>query len=87
MAAIDVAETIAKELGPNTCAYSEEEIEAELRKTPPMRYNVIEEGERDEAHIGLSSNNPRGKPVKLEFGKLYDSSKRDQEDRPGRLIE
>ena len=76
-AAIDMAEAIANELGPHTCAYPEEEIEAELEKRPPIRYQVREDDERDEAHIGLSSDDPKGKRVKLEFGRLYGSSKCD----------
>lgn len=54
-AVIDMAEAIMNELGPHTCGYSEKEIEAELKKRPPIRYQVFEDDERDEAHIGLSS--------------------------------
>ncbi|SLM34935.1 hypothetical protein LPUS_03910 [Lasallia pustulata] len=74
-AAIDIAEAISNELGQHACGYSEEEIEAELKKRLPIRYHVREDEENGYAHIGLSSDDPKGKRVKLEFGKLYGGSK------------
>ena len=73
-AAVDIAEAIAHELGPNLSAFSDSALEAVLKKRPPIRYQVMERpgsGSEKVTGIGLSSENPGGKRVRLEFDKEY----------------
>ena len=73
-AAVDLAEIIKKELGPNLSAFSDSDLETELKTRPPIRYHVLQQsghlGERHE-HIGLSSDNPNSHQVLLEYEKEY----------------
>ncbi|KAI9877080.1 MAG: hypothetical protein M1830_004855 [Pleopsidium flavum] len=77
-AAMDMAEAVTQELGPDICAYKDKELEKTLKSRPPLRYIVsplsIESlgGDRP-AHIGLSSGKEGG-ALKLRFGQIYGRS-------------
>ena len=69
-AAVDMVEAIREDLGHNTCAYTDEELDRELKKQPGVKYYVdYGEGEAP-AHIGLTSRPDKGM-AKLNFGELY----------------
>jgi hypothetical protein len=42
-------------LGPNICAYSEQELATVLKSKPPIKYYVKNGTEDEPGHIGLSS--------------------------------
>ncbi|KAL9118618.1 MAG: hypothetical protein Q9187_004839 [Circinaria calcarea] len=73
-AAVDVAEAIGYELGPNLSALSDSALEAALKKRSPIRYQLMERpevGNEKYPRIALSSQNPGGERVKLEFDREY----------------
>jgi len=51
----DISEAMREELGPNLCAYSEEELAGALQKRPPIMYTAIVGDGDDVGHIRLSS--------------------------------
>jgi hypothetical protein len=70
-AMLDLAESVNKDLGPDTCAYSEKEIIKALKKQKPVRYRV---SMRDDgvAHLGLSSeDDDLHKPFTLDWEQEY----------------
>jgi hypothetical protein len=66
-AALDLSEAIVEDLGKNHCAYTDDELETELKKIKGVKYNVIEG--TNGVSIGISSRD-RG-PVKFRFGEVY----------------
>ena len=70
-ATVDLAEAIKEELGSNLCVLSDAALERELKERASIRYHVYEETEGAHPYIGLSSTNPQGQKVRLEYGKLY----------------
>jgi hypothetical protein len=68
-AILDLAESVNRDLGPDTCAYSEDEI-MEALKDQTVRYRV---GYREDgvAHIGLSSEDSTGREFKLDWDQEY----------------
>lgn len=73
-AAIDIAKAITHELGPNLSAFPDSALEAVLKKRSPIRYHVQERpgpGNEKFPGIGLSSENPGGDRVRLEFDREY----------------
>ncbi len=51
----DIAEAMREELGPDICAYSEEELYEALEKRPPVKYYSTRATEDQPGYIGLSS--------------------------------
>lgn len=82
-AAVDVAEAIMEELGPDICAYKDEESEKTIKSRPPTTYFVspstLEELEADYvAHIGLPGDKGE-RAVRLNYGQVYGQlQRRDQ---------
>ena len=70
-ATVDLAEAIKEELGSNLCVLSDAALERELKERAAIRYHVHAETEETHLHIGLSSINPQGHEVRLEYDKLY----------------
>jgi len=68
-AALDLSEAILEDLGRDVCAYTDDELESELKKVKGIKYNIVE-GERG-ASIGLSSRDEG--PVRFRFGQVYGS--------------
>jgi hypothetical protein len=69
-AAVDLVESIHRDLGNDICAYSEKELSEELEKQGGIKY-YVEEREGDAAsHIGITSSRDRGQ-VRLRFGEPY----------------
>lgn len=60
---------MTEDLGPDICAYSNEEIAKALKKRPPIKYYVKDDDESEAGHIGLSSR-PSGK-VLLKWNRVY----------------
>jgi len=81
-AAMDMAEAVTEELGPDICAYKDEELEKTLKSRPPIRYFVspltIESFSDRPAHIGLSSGR-EGDRLRLRFGQIYGRSLKGQD--------
>ncbi len=74
-AAIDMAEAVGQDLGPNICAYSDKELETALRRRPPIKYAVWPPTDENctedrPAHIGLSRAK-QGGAVDLRFDQSY----------------
>ncbi|KAH7009884.1 hypothetical protein EDB80DRAFT_415111 [Ilyonectria destructans] len=70
-ASLDLAESVRRDLGANTCAYSDEELSRELDKCEPVGYSIEE---RDGAsHIVLVPARMQSR-VKIEKGRLYGES-------------
>ena len=70
-AAVDMVEAVHNSLGRDICAYSDAEIEQQLRRSPGIKYVVMERTENAAPyHIGLSSVED-GEKFKLNFGELY----------------
>lgn len=69
-AALDVVESINRDLGKDICAYSEKELSKELAKLDGIQYYVRHGDGDDPSHIGISSRR-RGDPISLKFGELY----------------
>ena len=69
-AAQDLSEAIIEALGPNTCAYSDDQLDEALRHLPGVRY-YAEDGENDSgpSQIGLTTSPDR--PLKLSESRLY----------------
>jgi hypothetical protein len=68
-AALDLSEAIVEDLGRDHCAYTDKELEMELKKTKGVKYNIVE-GETG-ASIRLSSRD--NGPVRFRFGEVYGS--------------
>lgn len=69
-AVLDLAESVNRDLGSDTCAYSEDEIVGALKEQNPVGYCV--ELKRDGvAHIRLSSEDNAGRPFKLDWDQEY----------------
>jgi hypothetical protein len=64
-----MAEAVTEELGPDICAYKDEELEKTLKSRPPIRYFVspltIESFSDRPAHIGLSSGREGSSKVEV----------------------
>ena len=74
-AAMDMAEVVVQELGPNICAYNDKELEAALEQRPPVKYTALASTDGNSAedrppHVGLSRGESGG-AVKLAFGTIY----------------
>jgi len=74
-AAMNMVEVVGEDLGPNICTYNDRELEKELRRRPPVKYDVLpltHENctEGHSAHIGLSRAG-QGGAVKLTLGQTY----------------
>lgn len=69
-AAIDMVEAIRNDLEDNIYAYTDEELDKELRKRPGVKYCMEYGDEQKPAHICLSSTDDHV-PALLSFGKLY----------------
>jgi hypothetical protein len=68
---LDLAESVNRDLGPHSCAYSEDEILDEIECQQPVRY-LVEVGNDNVAHIGLSSSvAARREPFKLDWNQKY----------------
>ncbi|KAL8839788.1 MAG: hypothetical protein Q9170_001599 [Blastenia crenularia] len=65
----DIAEAMKGDLGEDTCAYSEKELAAALKRGGPIKYYVEPDAEGEKGHIGLSSR--QSKRAKLEWDKKY----------------
>ncbi|KAH8770455.1 hypothetical protein F5882DRAFT_507465 [Hyaloscypha sp. PMI_1271] len=70
-AVADISEAMREELGPNICAYSENELTEVLKNRPPIKYYVKQGTEQELGHIGLSSKSS-GK-VRLRWNCEYGS--------------
>ena len=68
-AALDLSEAIGEILGPETCAYSDEELTRELARQPGIGYYSNDAQKGDVSHIGLSSR--RIGRVEYNSTKLY----------------
>ena len=77
-AVVDLAEAINNDLGTEICAYSDKELQRELKLFSGVRYQVQHNDGMDESgipHIGLVSGGDDQKDdVVLEFGTLYGNS-------------
>lgn len=51
----DISEAMRDELGPNICAYAEQELADALRNRPPIKYYAKKGTDGEPGHIGLSS--------------------------------
>lgn len=70
-ASLDLAEGVRRDLGANTCAYSDDELSRELDKCEPVGYSIEE---RDGAsHIVLVPARMQSR-VKILEGRLYGES-------------
>lgn len=69
-AAVDLVESIQKDLGKNICAYSEEELREQLEKIGGIKYYVDQDSGDRPPHIGISSSRDKG-PPRLRFGEVY----------------
>lgn len=71
-AVVDMAEAIENSLGKEICAYSEEDISAELGARRGVRYVVEERAERGVGvgHVGLSEKGD-GERVRMKFREPY----------------
>ncbi|KAE9367226.1 hypothetical protein N431DRAFT_472230 [Stipitochalara longipes BDJ] len=67
---LDLAESLNRDLGPQTCAYTEKEIEDAIKRQRLVRYRV-DAGNGGAAHIGLSSSEIGRKPFKLDWDQEY----------------
>jgi hypothetical protein len=75
-AILDLAESVNRDLGPDTCAYSEEELVRALEEQNAVGY-VIEERENGVPHIGLRNHSElRQRRLRLYWNLNY-GSKRD----------
>lgn len=77
-AAMDMAEAVGQDLGPNICAYNDKQLEKALRRRPPIKYAVWPPTDENctedrPAHIGLSRAR-QGGAVVLRFGQTYGHS-------------
>ncbi|KAH7176230.1 hypothetical protein EDB81DRAFT_897373 [Dactylonectria macrodidyma] len=68
---LDLAESVKRDLGANTCAYSDTELSKELDKCEPVGYSVEDRG--GAAHIVLVLARIQTR-VKIQSGRLYRSS-------------
>ncbi len=68
-AVADISEAMREELGPNICAYDENELSKALSKKPPLKYYADPGDGYTPGHIGLSST--RSGPVRLEWDHDY----------------
>ena len=69
-AAVDMVESIHRDLGPEICAYSDQELKEELEKQGGIKYYVHHGEGVAPSHIGITSSMDRG-PVSLRFGESY----------------
>lgn len=67
---MDMVESIQEDLGKNTCAYSEEELQAELKKQGGIKYYVEHGTDDAPSHIGITSSRDKGK-VSIRYGEAY----------------
>lgn len=69
-AVLDLAESVNRDMGPDTCAYSEDELLRALKDKDPVGYRV---GLRKDgvAHIGLSSGHGVRRRFKLDWDQEY----------------
>lgn len=65
----DISEAMREELGPNICAYSEQELAEALKNRPPVKYYSSQGTETEPGHIGLSSR-PSGR-LRLRWNQEY----------------
>ncbi|KUJ15194.1 uncharacterized protein LY89DRAFT_783392 [Mollisia scopiformis] len=68
-AMLDVVECIQEDLGMNICAYSEQELQEELKKKGGIKY-YVEYGGDDSSHIGITSAKDKD-PLRPRFGETY----------------
>ena len=69
-AAVDMVESISRDLGKDICAYSEQELKDALKKQKGIKY-YLTLGDKDApSHIGITSRNTI-RPMTLRFGELY----------------
>lgn len=66
---LDLAESVKRDLGPDTCAYGDGQLAKELDKCEPVGY-AVEEMAGGVAHIGLVSESVQQR-VEIESGRLY----------------
>ena len=69
-AAVDMVESIHRDLGSEICAYSDRELKVELEKQRGIKYYVHRGEGATPSHIGITSRIDRG-PVSLRFGESY----------------
>lgn len=55
----DLSEAMREELGPNICAYTEEELAEALKHRPPIKYYATHGTADKPGHIGLTSHTQR----------------------------
>jgi hypothetical protein len=67
--ALDLAESVKRDLGPDTCAYGDGELIKALEKCEPVGY-AVEETPSGVAHIGLVPESVQQR-VEMEGGRLY----------------
>lgn len=69
-AILDLSEAIRHELGPNSCAYSDAELDKILKTRPPIKFH-IEGPVEGVAHITLSSEADVNEKLSLDWEQEY----------------
>lgn len=69
-AVTDISEAMREQLGPNLCAYSDQELADALKMRPPVKYHVSHGTSDELGHIGLSSGAPSGR-FRLQWNREY----------------
>lgn len=69
-AAVDMVESVHRDLGSEVCAYSDQQLREELQKQGGIKYYVHHSEGQTPSHIGITSSTDR-EPVSLRFGELY----------------
>ncbi|KAF2422176.1 hypothetical protein EJ08DRAFT_701724 [Tothia fuscella] len=71
---LDLAETLNRDLGTNTCAYTNEELAKGVASLPPIRYTIEDKDEGKVLHIGLVSGDAIMQKMSINPDKLYGSA-------------
>jgi hypothetical protein len=69
---LDLAESVNRDLGTNTCAYGDEELAAALEQCEPVGYSV--DASTGCEHIGITSEGIRQRPV-ISYEVVYGTSR------------
>ena len=70
-AVADISEAMREELGPNICAYSEQELAEALKNKPPIKYYATPAQTDEPGHIGLSSRTRSSGTFRLQWNQEY----------------
>lgn len=73
-AILDLAESVNRDLGPHTCAYSEEDLVKALRLKRRVGY-CVEDGKDGLRHLGLRNDDIDQPKLKLDWDHMYGRAK------------